>query len=163
MCVDHINQMIQNYNYNKFKRSFLIKKKFVNTPKNHCYVKPLSSFSHMNIVASTSGGEAACTSPGNKNPDLNPPSLSIYNSIDARYIYDDVNNVTENFVRDTETDSEEECMVSKLATAEDIKNKRLKKLYSAKGIAFGTFKLNSTGKEIVIEPFRKPYIQETHM
>ncbi|XBW36240.1 hypothetical protein QEN19_001821 [Hanseniaspora menglaensis] len=148
-CIAHINQMIKNYKYSQFKRLFIIKKKFNNTLKSYVFIKPLALYSYMNI---NKHNDLIKQGELNKKP-------SIYNSIDKKYIYDDVNKIQENIDNDTETDIEEDCMVLNMATVDDIKKKRLKQLNSDTGITYGVLKLNSIGKEIVIEPFTKPYIK----
>ncbi|OBA28512.1 hypothetical protein HANVADRAFT_54886 [Hanseniaspora valbyensis NRRL Y-1626] len=151
-CVKHIKSMIQNYKYNQFKRSFLIKGKFHNNLKNMRYVNPLNSYRSMMIDA-------------NQNDDLDNKKLtkyskpSIYNSFDYKYLYLNIDEIEDNIDKDSNTDIEEDCMLSNMATADDIKTKRLKEIYHDTGITYGKLKLNSIGKDLFIEPFRKPYIR----
>lgn len=83
----------------------------------------------------------------------------IYDSIDQRYLYEDINELVDYIDGDTATDIEEDSMVLNMASASDIKKKRLTQLHSDLGITYGKLVLNHVNKEIVIEPFRKPYIR----
>lgn len=81
--------------------------------------------------------------------------INVYEVWDHRFICDD--GLMDNVGRDCESDEEEDIILLNMGNAEEIKKKRLKKLYSELGIQHGKVIIGS--EELVVEPFRAPYFK----
>lgn len=179
-CVVHIKRMIQNYRFSKFKRSFLVKRNFKDTSNTNQYVRNFNSYRCMMSTfqkeksketdsakddTKVLESETQLNTKSKKNEECKKLDADkcakpiIYDSIDQRYLYEDINEIVDYIDEDTATDIEEDCMVLNMASASAIKKKRLKQLHSDIGITYGKLVLNHVNKEVVIEPFRKPYIR----
>ncbi|KAL6931318.1 uncharacterized protein HGUI_03558 [Hanseniaspora guilliermondii] len=83
--------------------------------------------------------------------------INIYEPWDQKFIHRDHEDLIANVEYDCESDEEEDMILLNMGNAEQIKMKRLTKLYNELGIQYGRLILGS--KELIIEPFKTPYFK----
>lgn len=83
--------------------------------------------------------------------------INVYEAWDRKFIYDNNEDLIDNVEYDCESDEDEDMILLNMGNAEQIRMKRLNKLYTELGIQHGKVMIGT--EELIVEPFRAPYFK----